>query len=66
MNDHNDYDDRQAESERREPKLKEDAAPDAVGVYERPERTTLSPAVIAVIALVLLVIAAAVIYMLVI
>lgn len=64
MNDKNDFDDGRPESDRREHALKEDAAPNTIGVYERPEQSTLSPVVIAVIVVVLLLIAAVVAYML--
>jgi hypothetical protein len=65
MSEHDDWDDNRPENERREPSLKEDSAPDSVGVYERPERSATSPTMLAVIAIMLLLLAAVVVYVLV-
>ena len=65
MSEHNDWDDNRPENERREHTLKEDSAPDSVGVYDRPERSATSPTMLAIIAITLLLLAAVAVYVLV-
>lgn len=65
MTEYNDWDDNLPENEGREHSLEEDAAPDSVGVYDRPEQTAMSPTLLAVIAIVLLLVGAVTVYALV-
>lgn len=65
MNDQTNFADEQTDKERREYTLQEDAAPDPVGVYDRPQRSALSPTMLVILGIVLLVIAAVVVYVLV-
>ncbi|HZD10561.1 MAG TPA: hypothetical protein VE553_04395 [Candidatus Binatia bacterium] len=58
--DHTDYE--TVEAEEHADALEEGAVPDPVGVYERPERSTLSPSSIAIIVVLLLLVAIVVVF----
>lgn len=62
MNDQNNFADEQADKQRRTQTLQEDAAPDPVGVYERPQRSAMSPTMMVILGILLLLIAAVVVY----
>jgi len=64
MSDTRKPDDETVDVEQQEHVLQQGAAPNRVGVYERPERTVSSQAWIAIIAVVLLLVVAVVVYML--
>lgn len=68
MNDINDpatIDEQEAGKRRETSQRQEGAAPERVGVYDRPQRITPPPALIAIIAVMLLVVAVVIIYALV-
>lgn len=55
--------DEEREARERTSDLKEGAAPEPVGVYERPQRSGPSPMTIAIVVLVLLLVGALTVYM---
>ena len=54
----------EAEVKRRRPTLDADAVPPSVGVYDRPERQGMSPAMMIILIVVLLALAAVVLFVL--
>ena len=62
MNDQTSFADKQANKQRRGNTLEEDAAPDPVGVYDRPQRSAMSPTMLVILGILLLLIAVVVAY----
>lgn len=60
--DESSFDDRRSQAEQRGAALREDAAPEPVGVYDRPEQPTITPAMIALVSIVLLLVAVVILY----